>query len=67
MSRRDDTVAGLLAKLESPELDLPHPTFDERRFVLISLSEIAPDRCPDGWVGRLAPAGVHPRGLLGQS
>jgi dihydroneopterin aldolase/2-amino-4-hydroxy-6-hydroxymethyldihydropteridine diphosphokinase len=50
--------------IQSPDLVLPHPRFAERRFVLAPLSEIAPDRCPDGWDERLAPAGVHPRGPL---
>jgi len=50
--------------IQSDELTLPHPRFDERRFVLVPLAEIAPDRCPDGWDDLLEPAGVHARGVL---
>jgi 2-amino-4-hydroxy-6-hydroxymethyldihydropteridine diphosphokinase len=50
--------------IQSDELTLPHPRFDERRFVLVPLAEIAPDRCPDGWDDLLEPTGVHARGVL---
>jgi len=51
-------------EIDSPDLVLPHPRFAERRFVLAPLSELAPDRCPEGWEDELPPAGVHPRGSL---
>ena len=42
--------------IDSPELIVPHPRIDERRFVLAPLAEVAPDRCPPGWDEQL-PAG----------
>ena len=50
--------------MSSPELTIPHPLFDQRRFVLAPLAEVAPERCPPGWDERLEPAGVYPRGPL---
>ncbi len=44
--------------IESEELTVPHPRIDERRFVLEPLSDVAPQRCPDGWRERLPPADV---------
>jgi dihydroneopterin aldolase/2-amino-4-hydroxy-6-hydroxymethyldihydropteridine diphosphokinase len=48
----------------SADLVVPHPLFGERHFVLQPLSDIAPERCPDGWRDRLAPAGITSRGRL---
>ena len=50
--------------MSSPELTIPHPLFDQRRFVLAPLAEVAPERCPAGWETTLPPMGVHPRGPL---
>jgi 7,8-dihydro-6-hydroxymethylpterin-pyrophosphokinase len=50
--------------MSSPELTIPHPLLDQRRFVLTPLAEVAPELCPPGWDERLAPAGVYPRGPL---
>jgi dihydroneopterin aldolase/2-amino-4-hydroxy-6-hydroxymethyldihydropteridine diphosphokinase len=51
-------------RIESEELIVPHPRVFERRFVLTPLSEVAPERCPDGWDATLPPAEVMPRGPL---
>lgn len=48
--------------ITSPELTVPHPRFAERRFVLVPLSEVAPERCPPGWDQALAAAFVSPYG-----
>lgn len=50
--------------IATPDLVVPHPLFVERRFVLQPLSDVAPERCPDGWRDRLAPAGITSRGQL---
>jgi dihydroneopterin aldolase/2-amino-4-hydroxy-6-hydroxymethyldihydropteridine diphosphokinase len=50
--------------VESPELSLPHPRVHERRFVLAPLSDVAPERVPDGWQESLPPAEVVRRGPL---
>jgi len=50
--------------MSSPELTIPHPRINERRFVLAPLAEVAPERCPPGWQETLDPGGVHPRGPL---
>lgn len=52
------------ARIDSVELVVPHPRINERRFVLAPLSEIAPERCPDGWETSLPPADVMPCGPL---
>lgn len=49
--------------ISSPELTVPHPRYAERRFVLVPLSEVAPERCPPGWEQRLPQAFVSPYGV----
>jgi dihydroneopterin aldolase / 2-amino-4-hydroxy-6-hydroxymethyldihydropteridine diphosphokinase len=51
-------------RIQSDELTVPHPRINQRRFVLEPLSEIAPERCPDGWRQSLPSADVTPRGPL---
>jgi dihydroneopterin aldolase/2-amino-4-hydroxy-6-hydroxymethyldihydropteridine diphosphokinase len=50
--------------IDSSELVVPHPRINERRFVLAPLSEIAPERCPEGWDEQLPTDGVRPIGSL---
>jgi dihydroneopterin aldolase/2-amino-4-hydroxy-6-hydroxymethyldihydropteridine diphosphokinase len=50
--------------IDSPELIVPHPRINERRFVLAPLSEVAPERCPDGWDDQLPADGVRAIGRL---
>lgn len=50
--------------IDSDDLVVPHPRFEERRFVLEPLAEIAPKRCPTDWDTALEPGGVHRRGPL---
>ena len=51
-------------RIDDPALTVPHPRYAERRFVLAPLSDVAPERCPEGWDERLPPEGVNPRGPL---
>ncbi len=51
--------------IQSEELTIPHAHFAERRFVLAPLSDIAPDRCPDGWDTQLPADDIQALGQLG--
>ena len=51
-------------RIDSPELVVPHPRINERRFVLTPLAEVAPERVPADWDSTLAPAAVIRRGPL---
>ena len=50
--------------ISSEKLTVPHPRINERRFVLTPLSEVAPERCPEGWNDTLPPSEIHARGPL---
>lgn len=50
--------------INSERLTVPHPRINERRFVLTPLSEVAPERCPEGWEQSLPPSAIHVRGPL---
>lgn len=51
-------------RIDSPELVVPHPRINERRFVLTPLAEVAPERVPADWDTTLPPAAVIRRGPL---
>jgi len=51
-------------EMTSDELEVPHPRFAERRFVLEPLAEIAPDACPPGWDESLPSGGIRAVGPL---
>ncbi len=52
------------AHIHTDELYVPHPRIFQRRFVLHPLSDVAPERCPDGWDDLLPKGGVWPIGEL---
>ena len=56
----DVLLVGDLAVAE-PDLVVPHPRMDERRFVLAPLADLAPELVPEGWeesaVGDVRPVG----------
>ena len=58
-----DIIAYDDVRLDKPELTLPHPRMFERAFVLVPLSEIAPDRPIAGQTARQALAKVEADGI----
>ena len=49
--------------IDKPELTLPHPRLFERAFVLVPLSEIAPDRLIAGRSIKATLAGLSTEGI----
>jgi 2-amino-4-hydroxy-6-hydroxymethyldihydropteridine diphosphokinase len=58
-----DLIAYDDVKLDKPELTLPHPRLFERAFVLVPLTEIAPDRVIAGRSVKAALAGLSTEGI----
>src|ERR1700754_2355546 len=58
-----DLIAYDDVAIDKPELTLPHPRLFERAFVLVPLSEIAPDRVIGGRNVRAALAGLSTEGI----
>ena len=58
-----DLIAYDDVTLDKPELTLPHPRLFERAFVLVPLSEIAPDRLIAGRSIKTALAGLSTEGI----
>jgi 2-amino-4-hydroxy-6-hydroxymethyldihydropteridine diphosphokinase len=58
-----DLIAYDDVKLDKPELTLPHPRLFERAFVLVPLTEIAPDRVIAGRSVKAALAGLSAEGI----
>ncbi|MCA6110209.1 2-amino-4-hydroxy-6-hydroxymethyldihydropteridine diphosphokinase [Bradyrhizobium sp. CNPSo 4026] len=59
-----DLIAYDDARIDRPELTLPHPRLFERAFVLVPLAEIAPDRVIAGRSIRDALAAVSTEGIV---
>ena len=58
-----DLIAYDDVSIQKPELTLPHPRLFERAFVLVPLSEIAPDRLIAGRSIKAALAGLKTEGI----
>jgi 2-amino-4-hydroxy-6-hydroxymethyldihydropteridine diphosphokinase len=58
-----DMIAYDNVHLDKPELTLPHPRLFERAFVLVPLSEIAPDRLIAGQTPRQALSRLQVEGI----
>jgi 2-amino-4-hydroxy-6-hydroxymethyldihydropteridine diphosphokinase len=59
-----DIIAYDDARLDKPELTLPHPRLFERAFVLVPLMDIAPDRPIAGRTPREALAALSAEGII---
>ena len=51
-------------EVDEPDLEVPHPRFRERAFVLAPLACLAPDLVPPGWEAAFDRVGVWPVGEL---
>jgi 2-amino-4-hydroxy-6-hydroxymethyldihydropteridine diphosphokinase len=58
-----DLIAYDDVAIDKPELTLPHPRLFERAFVLVPLTEIAPDRMIGGRSVKAALAGLSTEGI----
>ena len=47
------------ARIDSPQLTVPHPRMWERAFVLVPLSEVAPDRVSDQMLKRVSDQAIQ--------
>jgi 2-amino-4-hydroxy-6-hydroxymethyldihydropteridine diphosphokinase len=51
-------------RVDEADLQIPHPRWRERPFVLAPLSQLAPDLVPAGWEDAFDDSGVHEVGPL---